>query len=112
MAGKKGCSGGYRPGAGRPAGATAIKKTGQAKAKKKKVVDLEPSKASVTFLAAFVVKKRPQRLEPTAAQSVGSAGFEHRAAMPVAAFDRLSSHDLPALTLTSVTSCDCAQSNL
>ena len=36
MAGKKGCSGGYRPGAGRPAGATAIKKTGQAKAKKKK----------------------------------------------------------------------------
>ena len=72
MAGKKGCSGGYRPGAGRPAGAMAIKKTAQAKAKKKKVVDLEPSKASVTFLDAFVVKKKAAAAEPTAAQSVRS----------------------------------------
>ena len=70
MAGKKGCSGGYRPGAGRPAGATAIKKTGQAKAKKKKVVDLEPSKASVTFLDAFVVKKVAAAAELAAAESV------------------------------------------
>ena len=72
MAGKPGCSGGRRAGAGRKPGATAIKKTGKAKAKKMKVVDLEPSKASVTFLDAFVVKKKAAAAEPTAAQSVRS----------------------------------------
>ena len=71
MAGKKGCSGGYRPGSGRPAGATAIKKAGKAKVKKKKVVEPEPSKASVTFLDAFVVKKRPQRLSPQPHRACG-----------------------------------------
>ena len=110
MAGKKGCSGGYRPGSGRPAGATAIKKAGQAKVKKKKVVEPEPSKASVTFLDAFVVKKKAAAAEPTAAQSVRSPLEPGQCRC--AAFDRLSSHDLPALTLTSVPSCDCAQSNL
>ena len=49
MAGKKGCSGGYRPGAGRPAGATAIKKTGKANAKKKKVV-ARKRKSTIPFL--------------------------------------------------------------
>ena len=110
MAGKKGCSGGYRPGAGRPAGATAIKKTGQAKAKKKKVVDLEPSKASVTFHDAFVVKKKAAAAEPTASQSVRSP------LVPGPCWWLLSTGFplmiLPALTLTSVPSCDCAQSNL
>ena len=72
MAGKKGCSGGYRPGAGRPAGATAIKKKGQANAKKKAVIDLEPSTASVNFLAAFVVNKAVPAAEPAATQSVRS----------------------------------------
>ena len=72
MAGKKGCSGGYRPGAGRPAGSTAIKKKGQAKAKKKVVIDLEPSTASVNFLSAFVVKKAVPAADPAATQSVRS----------------------------------------
>ena len=72
MAGKPGCSGGWRPGAGRKPGTTAIKTIGKAKPKKKKVVDLEPSKASVTFLDAFVVKKKAAAAEPTAAQSVRS----------------------------------------
>ena len=90
MAGTQGCSGGWRPGAGRKPGATAIKRIGKAKSKKKKVVDLEPSKASVTFLDSFVVKKKTAAAEPTAAQSVrlpSNPGPE-----PVAAFSRPSSH--------------------
>ena len=66
MPGKKGCSGGYRPGAGRPPGATAIKKTSKAKAKKKKVIDPDPlpeASASVKFLAAFVVRQAPAAVQ-------------------------------------------------
>ena len=76
MAGKKGCSGGYRPGAGRPAGGTAIKKTGNSKgSKKKKVIDPEPSKASVNFLGAFV-KKAAAAAELAAVQNVRSSSLE------------------------------------
>ena len=58
MAGKKGCSGGYRPGAGRPAGSTAIKQKGQAKAKKKVVIDLEPSDLTVIHFTAMLTPSR------------------------------------------------------
>ena len=67
MAGKPGCSGGRRAGSCRKPGATKIKTIGKAKSNKKKVVDIEPSKASVTFLNAFVVKKKAAVAEPTAA---------------------------------------------
>ena len=84
MAGKKGCSGGYRPGAGRPTGATAIKKTGKATTKKQKAVDAEPSTASVKFLSAFV-KQATAAAELAAAQTVCSFPFDamSRAARPV-----------------------------
>ena len=110
MAGTQGCSGGWRPGAGRKPGATAIKRIGKAKSKKKKVVDLEPSKASVTFLDSFVVKKRRQRLSPRPHRACGcprtralsrqllSAGFPLIFARPHSDLSRAS--------------CDCAQSNL
>ena len=71
MAGVKGRSGGYRPGAGRRPGATAIKKNAQrATRKKKKAADPEPTKASVNFLDAFVVKKAAAAAELAAAPSV------------------------------------------
>ena len=71
MAGVKGRSGGYRPGAGRRPGATAIKKKAKgAIRKKKKAGDPEPTKASVDLLGAFVVKKAAAAAELAAAQSV------------------------------------------
>ena len=73
IAGKPGCSGGRRAGAGRKPGTTAIKKTGKATTKKKKVTDLDPSSASVTFLDAFVVKKKAAAAEAAAAESVRSS---------------------------------------
>ena len=73
MVGKPGCSGGRRAGAGRKPGTTAIKKTGKATTKKKKVTDLDPSSASVTFLDAFVVKKKAAAAEAAAAESVRSS---------------------------------------
>ena len=73
MAGKPGCSGGRRAGAGRKPGTTAIKKTGKAKTKKKKSVDPYPSSASVNFLDAFVVKKKAAAAEAAAAESVRSS---------------------------------------
>ena len=71
MAGVKGRSGGYRPGAGRRPGATAIKKKAKgATRKKKKAADPERTKASVDLLGAFVVKKAAAAAELAAAQSV------------------------------------------
>ena len=65
MPGKKGASGGWRPGAGRKPGATAIKKKGKGKATKKaKAADPEPSTASAKFLAMFVVKKAAAAAAP------------------------------------------------
>ena len=71
MVGVKGRSGGYRPGAGRRPGATAIKKKAKgATRKKKKAADPEPTNASVDLLGAFVVKKAAAAAELAAAQSV------------------------------------------
>ena len=71
MPGVKGRSGGYRTGAGRPAGSYSItKKAKGAARKKKKAADPEPTKASVNFLDAFVVKKAAAAAELAAAQSV------------------------------------------
>ena len=72
MVGVKGRSGGYRPGAGRRPGATAIKKKakGATRNKKKKAADPEPTMASVNLLGAFVVKKAAAAAELAAAQSV------------------------------------------
>ena len=71
MPGKKGASGGWRPGAGRKPGATAIKKKGKGKATKKaKAAAPEPSKASAKFLATFLVKKAAAA--PAAANVLGS----------------------------------------
>ena len=73
MVGVKGRSGGYRPGAGRRPGATAIKKKAKGatrKKKNKKAADPEPTKASVDLLGAFVVKKAAAAAELAAAQSV------------------------------------------
>ena len=61
----------YRTGAGRPAGSYSItKKAKGAARKKKKAADPEPTKASVNFLDAFVVKKAAAAAELAAAQSV------------------------------------------
>ena len=58
MVGKKGHSGGRRPGAGRKPGTTAIKKKGTAKTTKMaKATAPEPSMASVNLLKTFVMKK-------------------------------------------------------
>ena len=72
MVGVKGRSGGYRPGAGRRPGATAIKKKakGATRNKKKKAADPEPTKASVKLVGAFVVKKAAAAAELAAAPSV------------------------------------------
>jgi len=71
MVGVKGRSGGYRPGAGRRPGAKTIKKKAKgATSKKKKAADPEPTKASVTFFGAFVVKKVAAAAELAAAESV------------------------------------------
>ena len=70
MAGVKGRSGGYRPGAGRRPGATAIKKKAKGATHKKKAADPEPTMASVNLLGAFVVKKAAAAAELAAAQSV------------------------------------------
>ena len=70
--GVKGRSGGCRPGAGRRPGATAIKRkvNGATRNKNKKAADPEPTKASVNFLDAFVVKKAAAAAELAAAQGV------------------------------------------
>ena len=71
MVGVKGRSGGYRPGANRRPGATAIEEKAKgATRKKKKAADPEPTKASVDLLGAFVVKKAAAAAELAAAQSV------------------------------------------
>ena len=70
MVGVKGRSGGYRTGAGRPAGSKSITKKAKGAARKKKMGDPEPTKASVTLFDAFVVKKVAAAAELAAAESV------------------------------------------
>ena len=108
MAGKPGCSGGRRAGAGRKPGTTAIKKTGKATTKKKKVTDLDPSSASVTFLDAFVVKKKAAAAEAAAAESVRAS--RSNPGLTDDACGQLSSHNFPTLTSASVPPVRCAQS--
>ena len=74
MVGTAGHSGGRRPGAGRPAGSTSIKKkatgTGNKKGKGKGAVPAGPSAASVKFFGAFITKPAPAAAAAPAAPNV------------------------------------------
>ena len=76
--------------------------------RKKKIVDIEPSKASVTFLNKFrSLENKRQRLSTQPHRVCGR--YSNPGRRPVAAFGRLSFHYVPALTPTSVPSCASAQ---
>ena len=79
MVGTKGCSGGYRPGAGRKPDATTIKKKSKVKSKKpnKKQSD-QPNEqptpvASVTFFENWHTKMMAQAAEEKAQQLAAAA---------------------------------------
>ena len=66
MAGKKGCSGGYRPGAGRRPGSTSIKKDKRTgKMKKSEQPKVKPA-ASATFFEKWHGKMMAQAAEEKA----------------------------------------------
>ena len=64
MLGTKGCSGGYRPGAGRPAGATAIKKRARARPRRRRSLTLSRARLASTSSKRLSWRTQRQSLLP------------------------------------------------